>query len=110
MKQIWTPEKVNIFNASVDEMIIKLPPNQAIAFTDGAYSQNKNKAGYGVIIICLTFLSRKCIFTHSYGILSKLYNTFKYIIHRTKVKYITLIHKHFTQTLLHSQQLSAQLQ
>ena len=50
MKQIWTPEKVNIFNASVDEMIIKLPPNQAIAFTDGAYSQNKNKAGYGVVL------------------------------------------------------------
>lgn len=50
MKQIWTPEKVNIFNASVDEMITKLPPNQAIAFTDGAYSQNKNKAGYGVVL------------------------------------------------------------
>ena len=50
MKQIWTPEKVNIFNSSVDEMIIKLPPNQAIAFTDGAYSQNKNKAGYGVVL------------------------------------------------------------
>ena len=50
MKEIWTPEKVNIFNASVDEMIIKLPPNQAIAFTDGAYSQNKNKAGYGVVL------------------------------------------------------------
>ena len=50
MKQIWTPEKVNIFNASVDEMITNLPPNQAIAFTDGAYSQNKNKAGYGIVL------------------------------------------------------------
>lgn len=50
MKEIWTPEKVNIFNASVDETIAKLPPNQAIAFTDGAYSQNKNKAGYGVVL------------------------------------------------------------
>ena len=50
MKQLYTLEKVNIFNSSVDEMIIKLPPNQAIAFTDGAYSQNKNKAGYGVVL------------------------------------------------------------
>ena len=49
MKQIWTPEKVNIFNASVDEMISNLMLNQAIVFTDGAYSQNKNKAGYGVV-------------------------------------------------------------
>lgn len=50
MKQIWTPEKVNIFNASVDEMITNLSSNQAIAFTDGAYSQTKNKAGYGVVL------------------------------------------------------------
>ena len=50
MKEIWTPEKVNIFNASVDEMITNLSPNQAIAFTDGAYSQNKNKAGYGIVL------------------------------------------------------------
>lgn len=50
MKEIWTSEKVNIFNASIDKMIVNLPPNQAIAFTDGAYSQNKNKAGYGVVL------------------------------------------------------------
>ena len=31
-------------------MIHKLPLNQAIAFTDGAYSQTKNKGGYGVVL------------------------------------------------------------
>ncbi|HAU87526.1 MAG TPA: hypothetical protein DCW90_19170, partial [Lachnospiraceae bacterium] len=50
IKEIWNSEKVNIFNNSVDEMIHKLPLNQAIAFTDGAYSQTKNKGGYGVAL------------------------------------------------------------
>ena len=50
IKEIWTPEKINIFNNSVDEMIANLSQNQAIAFTDGAYSQNKNKGGYGVVL------------------------------------------------------------
>lgn len=31
-------------------MINSLNPYQAIAFTDGAYSQSKNKGGYGVVL------------------------------------------------------------
>ena len=31
-------------------MINGLNPYQAITFTDGAYSQNKNKCGYGVVL------------------------------------------------------------
>nr|WP_297936908.1 RNase H family protein [uncultured Lachnoclostridium sp.] len=31
-------------------MINKLQVNQAIAFTDGSYSQNKNKGGYGIVL------------------------------------------------------------
>lgn len=41
---------MNIFNDSVDKMISGLNPYQAIAFTDGAYSQNKNKGGYGIVL------------------------------------------------------------
>lgn len=50
MKKIWTPEKVNLYNGLIEEMIPKLPPKQALAFTDGAYSQNNNKAGYGIVL------------------------------------------------------------
>lgn len=31
-------------------MINGLNQYQAIAFTDGAYSQNKNKGGYGIVL------------------------------------------------------------
>lgn len=31
-------------------MINGLNPYQAVAFTDGAYSQNKNKGGYGIVL------------------------------------------------------------
>ena len=50
MKDIWTPEKVNLYNGLIEEMIPKLPSKQAIAFTDGAYSQKNNKAGAGVVL------------------------------------------------------------
>lgn len=50
MSKIWTPEEVNIFNAKVDDMVTALPSNQAITFTDGAYSRKLNKSGYGVVM------------------------------------------------------------
>lgn len=50
MNEIWTPEYVNIYNDKIDNMISNLPSNQAIAFTDGAYSRNLNKSGYGVVL------------------------------------------------------------
>lgn len=50
MAKIWTSEDINIFNAKIDYMIANLPPHQAIAFTDGAYSRKSNKSGYGVVL------------------------------------------------------------
>lgn len=51
MKVLWTAEYVNIFNESVNKRITNLGDNQAIAFTDGAYSQKNRKGGYGIVFI-----------------------------------------------------------
>lgn len=50
MKTVWTPEYINIFNEAVNKRIINLGDNQAIAFTDGAYSQKNKIGGYGVVL------------------------------------------------------------